>query len=91
MKSGRHGADISAAELAEATAEGIHLIVDGNRYYLALSDFPWFRNASTAQLATIERPDPDHLRWPELDVDLSLGSIARPQDFPLMSAVERSS
>jgi len=26
-----------------------------------------------------------HLRWPELDVDLTLASIDRPGDYPLVS------
>ena len=33
----------------------------------------------------VERPRPEHLSWPELDVDLTLESIDRPEDFPLVS------
>jgi len=31
----------------------------------------------------LERPSPDHLYWPELDVDLSVRSIEHPEEFPL--------
>lgn len=31
---------------------------------------------------TLERPAPDHLHWPELDVDLSLDSIEHPERYP---------
>jgi hypothetical protein len=29
------------------------------------------------------------LRWPELDVDLAVGSIDHPEDFPLVSGARR--
>jgi hypothetical protein len=28
-------------------------------------------------------PSPDHLHWPDLDVDLSVESIEHPEKFPL--------
>ena len=31
------------------------------------------------------RPTADHLYWPELDIDLSVGSIRNPEKFPLLS------
>jgi hypothetical protein len=44
-----------------------------------------FKQATVEQLTTVEWPTPDHLYWPQLDVDLSVSSIRRPQDFPLVS------
>jgi hypothetical protein len=64
---------------------GLWLLVDEKEYYLPFVDFPWFRNATIAQLSRINRPEPQHLYWPELDVDLTLGIIERPNDFPLVS------
>jgi hypothetical protein len=61
------------------------LSIDGKLHDLPFSTFPWFREATIAQLSRIERPAADHLRWPELDVDLSVESIERPQDFPLVA------
>jgi len=40
---------------------------------------------SAAEVTNVEQPTPNHLYWPSLDVDLSVDSIRRPQDFPLMS------
>ena len=48
-------------------------------------DFPWFRQATIEALTSVERPSPDHLYWPLLDVDLSVRSIRSPADFPLIS------
>ncbi len=61
------------------------LLVDGRELFLAFDSFPWFRDASIARLAHIERPLPHHLRWPGLDVDLSLNSIEHPELYPLVT------
>jgi hypothetical protein len=33
------------------------------------TEFPWFREATIDQLLNVQRPTPDHLYWPQLDVD----------------------
>lgn len=46
---------------------------------------PWFQAATVQAILHLERPTPTHLHWPELDVDLSLDSIAHPERYPLTS------
>ena len=64
---------------------GLWLLIDGQEYFLPFEAFPWFRNATVAQLSRIERPLAGHLHWLELDIDLSLRSIEHPEDYPLVS------
>jgi hypothetical protein len=85
MKSGKRGGATSGAELTNVSPSGMWLLVDGRERYLPFDQFPWFRDASIAQLARIERPVADHLRWPDLDVDLALESIEQPERYPLVS------
>jgi len=85
MKSERPGKRTSAVELSNVSAHGLWLLVDERELHLPFEAFPWFREASIAQLARIERPAEDHLRWPDLDVDLSIASIERPESYPLVS------
>jgi hypothetical protein len=59
--------------------------VDGKEYFLPFDAFPWFRDATVAQISSIERLSESHLHWPELDVDLTLESIEHPERFPLVS------
>lgn len=82
MKSAPHGQDTSGVELSNVSPHGLWLLIDGTERYLPFEDFPWFRDASISQLSRIERPRSDHLRWPDLDVDLSLDSIERPEAYP---------
>ena len=85
MKSGTRGGNTSDPELTNVSQHGFWLMVDGRERYLPFDDFPWFRQATIAQISAIERPTPDHLCWPDLDIDLSLDSIDRPEAYPLVS------
>ena len=75
----------STVELSNVSAHGLWLLVDERELYLPFDDFPWFRDATIAQLSRIECPASGHLRWPDLDVDLSLASIEHPERYPLVS------
>jgi hypothetical protein len=85
VKSAKPGTDTSGVELTNVSQHGLWLLIDGRERYLPYDQFPWFRHATIAQLSAIERPTPEHIRWPELDVDLTIESIDRPEDFPLVS------
>jgi len=85
MKSIEPGETTSGVELTNVSPHGLWLLVDGGEHFLPFDDFPWFRDATIRQLSRIERPGPTHLRWPELDIDLTLDSIERPGRYPLAS------
>jgi hypothetical protein len=36
----------------------------------------------------VQRPQPDHLYWPQLDVDLTVDSIEQPERYPLTSRAD---
>jgi hypothetical protein len=71
--------------LTNVSQHGLWLLVDGRDRHLPYDQFLWFRHGTVAQLSAIERPTHEHLRWPDLDVDLTLESIDQPGDFPLVS------
>ena len=80
-----HGTTTSAAEVTNVSKHGFWLLLGDEELLLPFDQFPWFKQATVEQLTTVEWPTPDHLYWPQLDVDLSVSSIRRPQDFPLVS------
>ena len=75
----------SAPEVTNVSRHGFWLLLDSEELLVRFSDFPWFRQATIDALTQVERPSPDHLYWPQLDVDLSVRSIRSPADFPLVS------
>jgi hypothetical protein len=84
-RSGKRGASTSAPEVTHVSKRGLFLQLDGSERFLAFKLFPWFRDAPVRAVFNVRRPAPDHLRWPELDVDLDLDSFAHPERYPLVS------
>ena len=80
-----HGASTLAVEVTNISRHGFWVLVDDEELLLPFDQFPWFRSATVEQLTTVERPSPNHLYWPSLDVDLAVESIREPERFPLMA------
>lgn len=86
-KSEQPGSRTSDVEITNVSKHGFWLILDGRERFLAFDAFPWFRHATIEQIMHVELAAPGHLRWPSLDVDLAVGSIDRPDEYPLISKV----
>ena len=79
------GTVISAPEVTHVSKHGFWLLLADEEVLLPFEQFPWFRRATIDQISHVEWPTPEHLYWPELDIDLSLESIRQPATFPLVS------
>jgi hypothetical protein len=77
------GASTSEVEVASISRHGFWLYLDGREIFVSFKEFPWFADASVNKILDVRRPTPEHLHWPELDVDLSIESIEHPERFPL--------
>jgi hypothetical protein len=80
------GPGTSITEVTHVSDDGLWLSVDGEELFLSFDLFPWFRGAKASDIRNVERPAPDRLRWPGLDVDLAVESIRHPDRFPLISS-----
>lgn len=87
MRSNERGPAISAVEVTNVSSRGLWLIVDEEELFLPFAKFPWFQSAPLEAVFRVERPRPCHLRWPDLDVDLTLDSIRNPDKYPLVSRI----
>ena len=85
MKSAPRGDDTFHAEVMGISHQGVWLLLGEREVFLPFKDFPWFRDAPVAGVLHVERPQPHHLYWPVLDIDLDLKSILDPRRFPLIS------
>ena len=63
--------------------DGLSLRLGGKRLFLPFEKFPWFRDAPIGKVCRVEQPTAQLLRWPELDIDILLRSIAGPDTHPL--------
>lgn len=85
MKSVRRGKSTSAVEITNISGRGFWLLINERELFVPYEQFPWFKQAAIGQLLQVEMPNPDHLHWPDLDVDLAVESIEHPERFPLVS------
>ena len=87
MKLEKHGSGTSLVEVVQVSSQGFWLFLPATRkeYFLSFRHFPWFRNASYAQLSRVLLERGHILSWPELDVDLDLERIENPERFPLIA------
>jgi hypothetical protein len=83
MKSSVHGKGTSEAQVTNIDAMGIWLLVRDKEYFLPYEEFPWFRKARIGDILCVTLEHEGHLRWPALDVDLSIESLEHPESFPL--------
>ena len=83
--SARRGKNTLVVDVGEVRADGMTIRVDGRDLTISFAKFPWFLDVAPSELRDVERPSPDHLHWPALDVDLSIDSIEHPERYPLVS------
>ena len=79
------GTTTSDVEVTNVSSHGFWILTDGRELFLAFDDFPWFRDASIAEITGVQKMRPGHFRWPELDVDLDIKSIEDPERYPLVA------
>jgi len=85
MISAMLGSNTSEAEVTNVSRQGFWLLPGDEELFVAFSDFPWFADAPIRHLMHVELPQPHHLYWPDLDVDLDIESIRNPAAFPLLA------
>lgn len=87
MRSARRGKATLDVEVKSISSQGVRLVIDERELLLTFEQFPWFREASIREILNVERPQPHHLYWPDLDVDVAVESIEHPEKYPLRSRV----
>jgi len=72
-------------EVTNISPHGFWLFIGDRELFASFKQFPWFRDASVREITKVELPSPRHLYWPDLDIDLAVESIERPEKYPLVS------
>jgi hypothetical protein len=85
MKSETLGTGSSEVEVTQISKHGIWLLLHEKEHFLSFEDFPWFKDASVSAIHNVELLSEHHLYWSDLDVDLAVESIDRPESFPLVA------
>lgn len=89
MKSATLGKATSDAEVMNISKHGFWLLLADEELFIPFKAFPWFKDASVSEILKVKWPQPNHLYWPDLDVDVAVESIRHPEKFPLISKQPR--
>ena len=84
-KSALPGKRTSDVEVTNVSEHGFWLLLGTEELFIPFADFPWFKDVPIAKLTNVELPQPHHLHWPDLDIDLAVESVRNPGNFPLVS------
>jgi len=74
-----------SATVTHIAQHGFWLLLSDRELFLPFQDFPWFKEAPVSAILNVKWPQPHHLYWPDLDVDLAVESIDHPERYPLVS------
>ena len=83
MKSQALGKSTSTIEVLNVSPHGLWLWVHGKEFLLPYDEYPWFRNAKVSEVYNVQLLHGHHLYWSDLDVDIELESLERPEQYPL--------
>jgi hypothetical protein len=85
-KSEKSGTNTLDIEVTNISIHGFWLLISRKEYFLPFEKFPWFRNATIANIHDVMLTHSTHLYWPSLDIDLNLDSIENPDQYPLIAS-----
>ncbi len=88
MRSAAPGQSTSLVEVTNVSPHGFWLMIREEELFVPFKEFPWFKDASIAEITSVELPSSHHLYPPALDVDLAGESISHPERYPLVSAAQ---
>ena len=91
MSSAKRGGRTSSVEVTNISRHGFWLLLDDRELFLPFERFPWFADATVAEILEVTLPGRGHLHWPKLDVDLAVDSIEHPDRYPLTSRLPAKS
>ena len=76
---------MTSAEVTYISRNGLVFWVKDKEYYLPYEKYPWFKKATVDDIFNVRLLGRDHIRWEALDVDLSLGILQNPDQYPLIA------
>ena len=84
MNSLNTGTDISDCKLTSINDLGLWILISDKEYFIPFAKYPGFTESSIDQIFKIRFLPPSQLRWEDLDIDIELDALAKPESFPLI-------
>lgn len=75
---------LAPVEILNISRYGVWIAIKGHEYFLSYQDFPWLKHGTIEQILHVELLHSDHLYWPDLDIDLTVDIVRKPENYPLV-------
>jgi hypothetical protein len=59
-------------------------LCENKEYFIGFNDYPAFKNATVDSIFNLKFSSPKQLHWPDIDVDIEVDALEKPERFPLI-------
>jgi len=84
MNISKSGTNISACMITSINDLGMWLLVFDKEYFIPFADYPGFKESSITEIYKFNFLPPSQLQWKELDINIELYALTKPEFFPLI-------
>ncbi len=84
MKSLNSGTNTLTNSVTAISKFGFWIICEEKEYFIAFDDYPAFKSASVENIFKMKCISPRQLSWENIDVDIEVDALERPESFPLI-------
>jgi hypothetical protein len=63
---------------------GFWVLCENKEYFIGFNDYPAFKNATVDKIFNLKILSPKQLYWPDIDVDIEVDALEKPDRFPLV-------
>ena len=74
----------SITEVTNISPNRIWILTNDKEYFISYRDYPVFETASIRQIANITTDFSGNLHWEELNADIEIAALEKPEDYPLI-------
>ena len=83
MDSSKSGTSTSICNITGINDLGFWVLVNDKEYFIPFLNYPGLKDSSINQIFNIKFYPPSQLHWKDLDIDIELNALTRPESFPL--------
>ena len=84
MKSSKPGINTLTSSVTSISKFGFWVLTEDKEYFISFNDYPAFKKTAVDQIFNLKFLSPNQLHWPDIDVDIELDALEKPERFPLL-------
>lgn len=78
------GKNTLAYEVTNISRNGFWLLANDREYFISYSTYPEFLEMTLSQIFNVKSIDLRQFHWVDMDIDIDIESLEKPESFPLV-------